>query len=65
MSTSKVTIRFSSLNSLWAFRLAINTNEFTMNLAELTITCQCTKEHIKLAQTQYHGKIVERVPQQA
>ena len=65
MSTSKVTIRFTSLTNLWAFRLAIHANEFKMNLAELSINCECSKEHIELAETQYCGKIVERVQQEA
>jgi hypothetical protein len=64
MSTSKVTIRFTSLTNLWAFRLAIQANEFKMNLAELTIICECSKEQIKLAQNRYHGQIAERVQQQ-
>ena len=65
MPKSKVSISFTSLNNLWAFRLAINANEFTMNLAELTISCECTKEDIELAQRQYQGQVVESVRQQA
>ena len=61
MSKSKVIIRFTSLNNLWAFRLDIGANDFAMNLAELTITCECSKEHIELAIGKYNGKVVERV----
>ena len=65
MSTSKVSIRFTSLTNLWAFRLAIGANEFSMNLGELIITCHCTKEHIELAQSKYNGKVVSEVKEKA
>lgn len=59
MSTKKVSIQFTSLTSLWNFRLAIQANIFEMNLAQLTITCDCTEAHIALAKEQYRGKIIE------
>jgi hypothetical protein len=61
MVTTKVSIRFTSLNNLWAFRLEIDANEFAMNLAELTITCECSKEHLELAKSKYHARVVELV----
>ena len=61
MTTTKVSIRFSSLSNLWAFRIDIGVNEFAMNLAELTITCQCSKEEIELAKSRYNGNVAELV----
>ena len=59
MSARKVSIQFTSLGNLWNFRLAIQANIFEMNLAKLTITCDCAEEHIALAMKQYKGRIVE------
>ena len=61
MSTSKVTVRFTNLNNLWAFRLASAMNKFEMNLAELSITSCCSKEQIELAIKEFNGKIVATV----
>ena len=58
MSTSKVTLRFTSLTNLWAFRLASAMNKFEMNLAELIITCECSKEQIELAIKEFKGKVI-------
>lgn len=33
--------------------MAIDANVFEMNLRELTITCECTKEHMELAVQKY------------
>lgn len=55
---SRVSIRFTSLTKLWAFRMAINVNVFEMNMSELTITCQCNEEDIQLAANKYGGKVV-------
>ena len=55
---SRVSIRFTSLTKLWAFRVAINVNVFEMNMSQLTITCQCSEEDIKLAENKYGGKVV-------
>ena len=59
MTHSKVSIKFTSLASMWAFRMEINANIFEMNVAQLTIKCDCSEEHIKLAIEKYNGKIVE------
>ena len=65
MTISKVSIRFTSLNNLWAFRLDISAYEFSMNMAELTLTCQCSAEHIQLAKEKYNGKVVGHVREEA
>lgn len=59
MNKTRVSIQFTSLTSLWDFRLAIDANVFEMNMRELTITCPCTKEHMHLAVQKYNGKIIE------
>ena len=63
MTTEKVSIRFTSLTALWAFRLEIQVNHFEMNLKELTINCKCTKEHIDLANEKYNA-VVQRLEQE-
>lgn len=57
---SRVSIRFTSLTKLWSFRMDIHVNVFEMNIAELTITCQCSEEDIKLAENKYGGKVVNK-----
>jgi hypothetical protein len=59
MSTTQVTIQFSSLTNLWAFRTAISVNVFEMNMSEISITCECSKEHIALAVEKYKGRVLE------
>ena len=59
MSTSKVTIKFTSLINLWAFRTAISVNRFEMNVSDISITCECTREHIALAVEKYKGIVLE------
>ena len=59
MTWTKVTIKFTSLTNLWAFRSAISVNVFEMNLSEISITCDCTKEDIALAEEKYKGKVLE------
>lgn len=65
MTTTKVSIQFTSLTKLWAFRMAINVNVFEMNMSELTITCECSKEHIQLAVDEYNGRVVGTKKQEA
>jgi len=60
MQKTKVSIQFTSLTKLWEFRIAINANIFEMNMSEMTITCECSTEHIQMAIEQYKGKVVER-----
>ena len=57
MSKLKTTLRFTSLTNLWAFRLASEVNQFEMNLAELSITCECSKEIIEVAVKEFNGKV--------
>ena len=59
MTWTKVTIKFTSLTNLWAFRSAIAVNIFEMNLSEISITCDCTKEDIELAEQKFKGKLIE------
>lgn len=59
MQKSKVSIQFTSLTKLWSFRMAINANVFEMNMAQIMITCECTKEQIHMAVEVYEGKVVE------
>ena len=59
MSKSTVTIKFTSLINLWAFRTAISVNRFEMNVSDMSITCECTKEHIALAIEKYKGIVLE------
>lgn len=59
MSKSKVTIQFTSLTNLWAFRTAIAVNVFEMNMSEISITCECRKEDIELAIEKYKGRLLE------
>jgi hypothetical protein len=65
MTKTSVSIQFTSLTKLWAFRMAIRANVFEMNLSQLTITCQCTAEDVALAAEKYNGKIVETKKQVA
>jgi hypothetical protein len=65
MITTRVTIQFTSLTNLWAFRMAINVNIFEMNMSELTITCKCSEEHIRLALDEYKGRLIETKKQEA
>jgi len=65
MSTSKITLCFTNLTNLWAFRLASEMNKFEMNLAELSITCYCSKEQIELAIQEFNGKIVATAKEEA
>jgi hypothetical protein len=59
MSKSKVTIQFTSLTNLWAFRTAIAVNVFEMNMSQISITCECSKEEIGLAVENYKGRVLE------
>jgi hypothetical protein len=59
MNKTKVSLKFTNLSNLWAFRLAIDVNVFEMNLSELMITCDCTREHIQLATEKFGGRVVE------
>ena len=65
MQKSRVSIRFTSLTNLWAFRLAIDVNVFEMNMSQIMITCECAKEDIELATSKYKGKVVENKKQEA
>ena len=65
MLKTKVSIQFSSLTNLWAFRTAIAVNVFEMNMSEISITCECTKEEIELAMEKFKGKLVQMEKQPA
>ena len=56
--TEQVSLRFPTISALWAFRLEINAQVFEMNLQLLSITCECSKEHIELALTKYKAAVV-------
>jgi hypothetical protein len=59
MKKTRVSIQFTSLGNLWAFRMAIEANVFEMNMSKIMITCECSKEQIALAISEYKGKLVE------
>jgi hypothetical protein len=59
MQKAKVTIKFSSLTNLWSFRMVIEANIFEMNMSQISITCECTKEQVQLAIENYNGQLVE------
>jgi hypothetical protein len=59
MQKTKVTIKFSSLTNLWAFRMVIDANIFEMNMSQISITCECTEEQVQLAIEKYNGKLIE------
>ena len=59
MQKTKVSIQFTSLTKLWKFRMAIDANVYEMNTREMTIICECSREHIQMAIEQYKGKVVE------
>ena len=65
MAKSKVTIKFTSLTSLWSFRTTIAVNIYEMNLSEISITCECTKEEVELALQKFKGKLVQMEKQTA
>lgn len=46
MQKTKVSIQFTSLTRLWEFRMAIEANIFEMNMTQIGITCECTREQI-------------------
>jgi len=54
----KVTLKFSSLQNLWAFKSEVETLRCEINPANLTLTCECTKEHIELAIKKYDAIVV-------
>lgn len=64
-TTSKVSIQFTSLTNLWAFRKAINVNVFEINMYQVTITCECSNEQVHLAVTEYNGHVIELKKQEA
>ena len=59
MKKERVSIRFTSLTSLWGFRTEIEANVFEMNMSQITITCECTPANIELAINKYRGKLAE------
>ena len=59
MQKTRVSIQFTSLTNLWAFRMAIDVNVFEMNVSKIMITCECSKEQIELAKSEYKGRVVE------
>jgi hypothetical protein len=59
MNKTNVSIRFTSLTNLWAFRREIDINLFEMNLSKLMITCECSEEEIQLAIEKYNGKLID------
>ena len=58
MSVTKITVQFASASNLWAFRSAIQTNVFFVNLTKMTITFEESAEKISEAIEKYHGQIV-------
>lgn len=65
MQKTKVSIQFTSLIKLWEFRMAIDANVFEMNMSQIAITCECTKEQIDMAMEIYNGKLLEAKKEQA
>lgn len=65
MQKTKVSIQFTSLTRLWQFRMAIDANIFEMNMTQIAITCECTKEQIHMAETIYYGRVLEAKKEQA
>ena len=56
--TEKVILKFATVSSLWSFRLEINAQVFEMNLQQLSITCECSKQQIELAVNKYKASVV-------
>ena len=60
-----VTLQFQSVKELWEFRLAIEAYVFEINLRDRTLTCNCTRDHLKLAIEQYGARLVNNDPEKA
>ena len=39
--------------------MAIDANVFEMNMSQIAITCECTREQIDMAAEIYNGKLLE------
>jgi len=52
-----VTLQFPSLDSLYKFRAEINTTNFEVSIQKYLLTCDCTKEEIQLAASEYNAKV--------
>ena len=65
MQKTKVSIQFTSLTKLWQFRMAIDANIFEMNMSQIAITCECTKEQVDMAETIYNGRLLKTKKEEA
>ena len=45
--------------------MAIDANVFEMNMSQIAITCECTKEEMDMALTIYNGRSLEAKRDQA
>jgi hypothetical protein len=55
----QITLKFPSLLNLWAFKSAVNSICFELNPGNLTLICDCSKEHTELAIKKYNAIVVE------
>jgi hypothetical protein len=54
----KVTLHFKSIQQLWQFKQAINTQEVEVNFDQCTLTCHCDEKEVQLAIDRFNAKVL-------
>lgn len=58
--TVNVTLQFTSMDDLWAFRIEALIGYVNMDKDRNILTCRCTAQHVQLAISKYKASIVVR-----
>jgi hypothetical protein len=56
-------LQFPSVEKLWRFRQAIDSNAFEVNLKNKTLSCQCHEHQIQLAIREFGATVIEGTQQ--
>lgn len=55
-----VTLQFANVQQLWKFRIEVRANILEINIKNITLSCQCSDEHIQLAVQKYKAVVINR-----
>ena len=59
--SNKYTIKFSTLEKLWAFKLSIQPEAYVIDVARKTMQCSCSESEFEIALTNYEGSLATTV----
>ena len=60
MDKELVTLQFQTPHDLTTFRQAVKARNLKTDIANLRLTCECTKQDIALAMNSYGAKVIEK-----